>query len=215
MSKYGQLKQNLQYIIVLINLIHPRRLVKNSYIINIFNIWSESALCVFSDWILVQIWPNWTHINPSRRSWIQNKRTGICCNSAQKQNPQICLQSWKSETYCHINCATRRYFFWWSVSESCDLKWPAVFSGFLGFLPIRWRTDLEMEEVENTENQVSVFSVDQTPSRFEKDKKLVGSSHKAGIMRHWLCSNWFQIVPWWDFNRFSRLHNAAQITHSL
>ena len=60
----------------------------------------------------------------------------------QKQNPQIWLLSWKSETYCYINCATRRYFFWWSVSESCDLKWPAVFSGFMCFLPIRWRTDL-------------------------------------------------------------------------
>ena len=70
--------------------------------------------------------------------------TGICCNSTQKQNPQIWVQSWKSETYCHINCFTRRYFFWWSVSESCDLKWPGVFSGFLCFLPIRWRTDLEI-----------------------------------------------------------------------
>ena len=140
--------------------------------------------------------------------------TGICCNSTQKQNPQIWVQSWKSETYCHINCFTRRYFFWWSVSESCDLKWPGVFSGFLCFLPIRWRTDLEIEEVEHTENQVSMFSAAQTTSRFEKDKKLVGSSHKTGIMRHWLCSNWFQIVPWWDFNRFSMIHNAAQMTRS-
>ena len=150
---------------------------------------------------------------------IQNKTakavTGICLNSIQMQNPQILPQSRKSETYCHINCFTRRYFFWWSVSESCDLKWPAVFSGFLCFLPIRWRTDLEMEEVEHTENQVSMFSADQTTNRFGKDKKLVGSSHKTGIIRHWLCSNWFQIVHWWDFNRFTMLHNAAQITQLL
>ena len=135
---------------------------------------------------------------------------------AQKRNPQIWRQSEKSETHRHINCFTRRYFFWWSVSESCDLKWPGR---------VFW---------------VSVFSADQTRHRFGNtrswtntelltksrfhvfcwsdeqiwEKQEIGFDlfHKTEITRHWRRSNWFQIVRWWDFNRLSVIHKA---THSL
>ena len=136
---------------------------------------------------------------------------------AQKRNPQIWRQSEKSETHRHINCFTRRYFFWWSVSESCDLKrpgrvfWVSVFSA-----------DQTRHRFGNTRSWTNTELL--TKSRFHVfcwsdeqiwEKQEIGFDlfHKTEITRHWRRSNWFQIVRWWDFNRLSMIHNDA--THSL